>query len=171
MTHEAFNHFHAETADKLWAYLLRICDNREIAKDILQESYLRFLQKPPADTEFAQMKSYLYTIATRFNLDRIKTVNRRREKLRAAFENNGLSGRNEMPIEYIQVDMEIIFARLKSRERALLWLAYVEEQPHRAIANILGMREKSVKVLLFRARRKLAKILKKHKLDEGVLFE
>ena len=53
----------------------------------------------------------------------------------------------------------IIPQRIAPRERALLWLAYGEGRPHREIAGILDVAELSVRVLLFRARRKLAKIL------------
>jgi len=50
-------------------------------------------------------------------------------------------------------------ARLKPRERAMLWLAYAEGASHREIAAILGLRPASLKLLLFRARRRLAVLL------------
>ena len=55
-----------------------------------------------------------------------------------------------------------MFGELKPRERALLWLAHVEEADHDEIGEALGLKSKSVRVLLFRARKKLAEILKKH---------
>jgi RNA polymerase sigma-70 factor (ECF subfamily) len=48
-----------------------------------------------------------------------------------------------------------------------LWLAYFEGFDHGEIAAALGLREKSVRVLLFRARRKLALILKRRNLRDG----
>jgi RNA polymerase sigma-70 factor (ECF subfamily) len=50
--------------------------------------------------------------------------------------------------------------RLRPRERALLWLAYGVGQPHTEIAGTLGLTTGSVKPLLFRARRKLAALLR-----------
>ncbi len=47
------------------------------------------------------------------------------------------------------------FAALKPRERALLWLAYVEGESHEEIANALGLSRGSIKVLLSRARGRL----------------
>jgi RNA polymerase sigma-70 factor (ECF subfamily) len=52
-----------------------------------------------------------------------------------------------------------VFARLKPQEQSLLWLAYVEGFDHREIAIALQLRERSVRVLLFRARRRLASLL------------
>jgi RNA polymerase sigma-70 factor (ECF subfamily) len=46
-------------------------------------------------------------------------------------------------------------------ERSLLWLAYVEGSEHREIAAALGLKQKSIRVLLFRARQKFAQILKR----------
>jgi RNA polymerase sigma factor (sigma-70 family) len=51
------------------------------------------------------------------------------------------------------------FAELKPRERALLWLAYVEQQDHQQIAQSLGLSRGSVKVLLSRARGRLRNLL------------
>jgi RNA polymerase sigma-70 factor (ECF subfamily) len=50
-------------------------------------------------------------------------------------------------------------ARLKPRERALLWLAYAQGSSHEEIAQSIGVRRSSVKLLLFRARRRLAALL------------
>jgi len=47
-------------------------------------------------------------------------------------------------------------ARLKPRERDLLWLAYAQGSSHKEIAQVLGLKAASIKLLLFRARRRLA---------------
>ena len=49
--------------------------------------------------------------------------------------------------------------RLKPRDRSMLWLAYAEGSSHREIAQVHGLKVGSVKLLLFRARRRLAKLL------------
>ena len=59
----------------------------------------------------------------------------------------------------LRVDMTRMFSQLAVQQRQMLWLAYVEGADHREIAAALGLRERSVRVLLFRARRKLARLL------------
>jgi RNA polymerase sigma-70 factor (ECF subfamily) len=49
---------------------------------------------------------------------------------------------------------------LSSRQQDALWLAYAEGSTHEEIADVLGMKTSSIKLLLFRARRKLAGILR-----------
>jgi RNA polymerase sigma-70 factor (ECF subfamily) len=62
--------------------------------------------------------------------------------------------------------VERCLRELKPRERALLWLAHVEGADHREIAAVLGVAEPSVRVLLFRARRRLAAVLEKRGLED-----
>jgi RNA polymerase sigma-70 factor (ECF subfamily) len=59
-----------------------------------------------------------------------------------------------------QTDLQRAMARLKPRERTLLWLAYAQGESHRDIAGMLGLKTGSIKLLLFRARRRLAGLLK-----------
>ena len=51
--------------------------------------------------------------------------------------------------------------RLKPRDRAMLWLAYAEGSTHREIAATLGLNAGSVKLMLFRARQRLAERLRR----------
>jgi len=62
----------------------------------------------------------------------------------------------------LTADMHQLFAQISIQERSLLWLAYVEGAAHREIAGILSVKEKSVKVLLHRARGKMEAILREH---------
>jgi RNA polymerase sigma-70 factor (ECF subfamily) len=66
-------------------------------------------------------------------------------------------------------DVKHAFAQLDQRQRSLLWLAYVEEFDHKEIAATTGIKEQSVKVLLFRARQRLAAIMKSVGIGREVL--
>ena len=60
-----------------------------------------------------------------------------------------------------------MFGRLEVKERALLWLAYVETASHRDIAGALGLKESSIRVLVFRARKKLAGLWARRQKERG----
>ncbi len=59
-----------------------------------------------------------------------------------------------------RMDIAKTFGVLRPMERQLMWLAYVEGATHREIAAALGLREGSVRVLLSRARAKMAALLR-----------
>ncbi len=56
---------------------------------------------------------------------------------------------------------------MRPRERQLLWLAYAEGYSHREIASITGLASASIRLLLFRARRKIARLLRENAADDG----
>jgi RNA polymerase sigma-70 factor (ECF subfamily) len=69
--------------------------------------------------------------------------------------------------EHGTTSIEEAFQLLRVRDRALLWLAYVEEASHAEIAAALGCGARSVRVLLFRARRRMERILREHNICSG----
>lgn len=149
-----FTAFYDETAVALRGYIRRVSGESEPADDLLQETYLRFLRAQPAVADRAAMKAYLYKTATAAIYDRWR--NRRRERLWWVRQAKPPA---PPPPAAGTGDVTRCFEKLKPRERALLWLAYVEGCSHSEIAAALGLAEKSVKVLLFRARRNLESVL------------
>ena len=65
----------------------------------------------------------------------------------------------------VRLDVGKAFDRLPPNQRMLVWLAYVEGYEHREIARQMGLGEKSVRVLLFRARHRLAGLLRQVGVD------
>lgn len=158
-----FRTLYERTARPLWSYLYRVCSNAALADDLLQEAYYRLLRARFAETDQNYMKNYLFRIAT--NLLRDHWRQPRSEPLSETAESEpGLKGVSlvcESAAETIdaQSDVQGVLRRMKPRERQLLWLAYVEGSSHREIADIVGLKEHSIRPLLFRARRKLASLL------------
>jgi RNA polymerase sigma-70 factor, ECF subfamily len=156
LSHQQFEAFYAQTARGLRSYICRIAGGAALADDIVQESYVRLLVAPPMGEE--HRKAYLYRTATNLVTDQWRAQSRHRKWWRL------WPRRQEAEAHSVELasDMQSLFRQIAPRERALLWLAYVEGADHREIAAILQLKEKSVKVLLFRARRKMEAILKDH---------
>ena len=51
------------------------------------------------------------------------------------------------------------FLDTQARDRQILWLAHAEGYTHPEIAQITGLASASIRLLLFRARRKIARLL------------
>jgi RNA polymerase sigma-70 factor (ECF subfamily) len=148
-----FRLFYEQTARPLWAYLARVSGSRDQADDLLQESYCRFLAARLPEMEPAHRKNYLFRIATNLLRDgwrRSEPVTDGETPEKAC--DDQLESR---------ADVRRGFEQLKARERQLLWLAYVEGSDHQEIARITGLRVASIKMLLFRARRRLAEVLRR----------
>lgn len=155
MDEDAFRAFYDRTAAPLLAYLCRLSGDRQLADDLLQESYYRLLKAREAFESEAHRRHYLYRIATNLVRDSRRGFQR---SLRAAVPVTDIAGAAEDREGH--ADVRRAMARLKPRERALLWLAYAQGASHGEIAAVLGLKTGSVKLLLFRARRKMAGLLR-----------
>ncbi|MGA2588555.1 MAG: RNA polymerase sigma factor [Bryobacteraceae bacterium] len=159
MDEDTFRAFYERTARGLWAYLARVTGDRQLADDLLQETFYRFLRAAATYDSETHRRNSLYRIATNLARDV-----RRRSLARAASIPVGdeiervPSGQDAGATERM-ADFTRAMARLKPRERAILWLAYAEGASHQEIADSLGLRPTSLKPMLFRARRKLADLL------------
>jgi RNA polymerase sigma-70 factor (ECF subfamily) len=149
-------------ARPLWGFLYRTLGNAADADDALQEVFLRYLQAPLATQEAAQVRPYLFRIAGNLAIDRQRRRAREERRDAGAEALDTLAAAQPPVSESVQRrrDMARSFRELSPRERVLLWLAHVEGAPHAEIAGALGLRTGSVAVLLFRARKKLGRLLK-----------
>jgi RNA polymerase sigma-70 factor (ECF subfamily) len=161
LSREQFDDFYNRTAPALRAFIRRVSGDATATDDFLQETYMRMLNAPPLTAQ--QRKSYLYRTAANLITDYHRAQSRRRRWWE-------LIPRRPEAIDtraHLPTDLERLFLSIAAQERALLWLAYVEGSDHREIAAVLGVKEKSVKVLLYMARVKMEKILREHGFEGG----
>ena len=154
MDQAAFRSFYLKTAPPLRAYIARSVGSLHAADDVLQDAFMRFLAKAPQGLSEAEMRGYLYRTAETLIVDRWRQRRRERERDEAAAEL-----REDTVEAHFGADVDRAFRALHPRQRSLLWMAYVEGLDHREIAAATGVGEKSVRVLLLRARGAFAGIL------------
>ena len=162
MDEDTFRAFYDRTARSLWSYLSRTTCDPQIADDLLQESFYRFLRTRGHWESEAHRRAYLFRIATNLVLDGRR---RARRGLTVPLPDPDHStfpaaGGDVAEASVRRTDLRRAMDRLRPRERALLWLAYAQGHAHTEIAHTLGVKTGSVKLLLFRARRKLAGLLR-----------
>lgn len=159
MTEEAFRAFYDLTARPMRVYLARMTNDDRLADDLLQETYYRFLRSTVAFDNDDHRRRYLYRIATNLVHDY-----RRRPHVEVPsaalpepvyhFTDPNLAERAAR-----RIDLHRAMARLKPRERSMLWLAYALGWSHEEIAQSIGVKTGSLKPMLHRARQRLAGLL------------
>jgi RNA polymerase sigma-70 factor, ECF subfamily len=152
MDEQQFQLLYDATARPIHAYLIGVTGQRDIADDVLQETYFRFLQRHPAGLPAAETRPYLFRIAT--NLLRDRWRSRQESQWPENFDQSHACDVDT------QLDVRHVMQALKPKERELLWLAYVEGMSHKEIAIATGLTALSVRPLLFRARKKAASLLR-----------
>ena len=152
MDEQEFQSLYDATARPILAYLIGVTGQRDVADDVLQETYCRFLVRHPATMELDEARRYLFRIAINLLRDRWRSGEGRYwvETVEEGFT----------PDMNAQLDVRSMMRSLKPRERELLWLAYVEGMSHAEIAKATGLSTMSIRLLLFRARRRAAALLR-----------
>jgi len=156
-----------EHGDFLRGYCYRLTGSVADASDLVQESFVRAIERPPRDTT-APWRPWLVRVATNLLRDR-----RRREKREyigswlpapvdtasESWWSSGLAddvaGRYEAA-ESVTFAFLLALERLTPRERAVLLLRDVYDYSTRECADALELSEPNVKTTLHRARRALA---------------
>lgn len=148
-----FRALYTRTAAPLRACVARTIGHAAHADDIVQEAYLRLLRKPVPTRDEQELRAYLFRIASNLVVDHWRT---HKHESGETVPERGASG----PDQALRLDIGRLFARLKPRERQLVWLAHVEGADHKEIAATLGLRAGSIRVLLSRARSRFAALLR-----------
>lgn len=154
-----FHALYARTAAPLRAYIARAMATTAHADDILQETFLRLLRTPLATRDLDELRAYAFRVAGNLMTDHWRA---RRHESDEPAPDHGRTG----PDLGLRVDVRRLFARLTPRDRQLMWLAHVEQASHQEIAQSLGLKAGSIRVLLSRARGRLASLLRANGREE-----
>jgi RNA polymerase sigma-70 factor, ECF subfamily len=158
MDNDEFAAFYDRSAKPLWAYLARTSGDPALADDLVQESFIRFLTCSPALDGEVACRRYLFRIASNLLRDhwrRHRTVSI--EDLPAE-----LSAAPDLCAQSdSRLTLSPALAQMRPRDRQLLWLAHAENYSHREIAEITGLAAASIRLMLFRARRQMSRLITK----------
>ncbi len=152
MDEPAFEAFHRKTARLLWNRLYRLTGNAAKADDISQKAYIQFIRMVDTSRSEPEQRAYLYKLATRLTVDEW----RREERERFPRWLPIVSRRSSEQQVEMRTGVEKAMGGLSVRDRAILWMAYVDGASHQEIAEAVGIGAASVKVILFRARKRMA---------------
>ena len=151
-----FQDFYKRQKDKLFSYLMRMTGDYYLSMDIMQESFLRCLEKYRNKTINITL---LYTIARNVLIDLIRK-DKRKGDLEQDVVDQGTDLENNFLIKQEYRRIIVAMNKLETDEREILALVLTEELKYREIASIMGINEGNVKIKVHRARLKLKEILK-----------
>lgn len=120
-----------EQYDKIYRYCYFRLHNRELAEDVTQETFLRYLKNYQCSTTASALK-YMYTIARNLCVDEYRRI--KTESLDEAIQEHAIE-------ENLLTNITVRFAlsRLTPDEQELLLLRYVNEVPVSTLGKIYGV--------------------------------
>jgi len=154
---KSFERFYQQYRERFFAYLVRFIGDRDLAGEIMQESFTRYLERY-GDRQCEPR--LLYTIGRNAALDVF------RHRQRAApmdMETPDHDGGQEQRLVVKQtcLHMQQALLKLSPNEQDVLSLVVSGDLNYREIGEIIGITEANVKVRVHRARVKLRNYMKK----------
>lgn len=161
--------WHEDEADVAYAWLFReefatvvrtaflILHDRQEAEDVAQEAFTQLLVHWRKVGRYERPEAWVRRVAIRLAARRL-----RRERLRDVLHRSV-----DPPVPTLPVDVDLLRAlrALPAQQRAAVALFYLEDRPMAEIAQILGCSKATVKVHLFKARKRLAELLGEEHVD------
>jgi RNA polymerase sigma-70 factor (ECF subfamily) len=154
MNTNEYNRCVDEHADGLYRFLLKNIRDEEVARDLVQESFMKLWEKRK-EVEQAKSKSYLFTTGYHTMIDHIRKNSRNvaYETVEYSEESydRGYSDLKEILNEAVE--------KLPVDQRSVVMLRDYEGYSYKEIADITNLSEAQVKVYIYRARLFLKKYI------------
>ena len=177
---EAFNPLVYKYQQKIYNLIYRKVRDRETAKDLCQEVFLKAWQALPNFKGQSVFYSWLYQIAVNRSIDFLRKRNRRQV---IGFEELPQNADDTLQMIEVQPspcallekkELEHIIRKairkLPSGQRSIIYLRHWEGIPIKEIASRLGKSENTVKTYLYHARRKLQSLLLPYLQNESIAW-
>jgi len=145
-----------DVSDGLYRFLLKNTRERELARDLVQEAFMRLWERHE-DVHAEKGKSWLFSTAYHAMIDHIRKYSRMETletgKYKPDTINHGYSDLKEILNKAVE--------QLPDVQRSVILLRDYEGYSYREIGEIAGLSESQVKVYIFRARMFLKKFIGK----------
>ena len=135
-------------ADAVYRFIVKNLRDEEAAQDVVQDAFEKVWIKAE-EIQFEKAKSYLFTTAYRFMLERIRKQSRIIPLDDFASQRIADTLKPEVDLKRI---LDEALARLPEIQRSVVMLRDYEDYNYEEIGMITGLNASQVKVYIFRAR-------------------
>lgn len=153
----AFDRAYTQYRARLFAFLLRLCRRRDLAEDLLQETFLRLARHARRLLPDTQLRAWLYTVARNLYLSHRRWVLVDLDRLSALTPPKGLAADPLTPFELTAANeterrLEHALAELPLKYREVLLLIAVDGLTPSEAATVLSLSPEALRQRLKRAR-------------------
>ena len=156
----SFEALYNELAPEIFRFVFVMTKERTSAQDVVSETFIRLWRS--MDTyNGGNFRSYAFTIARNCTMD---VFRKQKHEAGAAIDESVIVSGERSPIDMaIQSENEkrvyAALMQLSSKDKEVLVLRFFESMPIKEVAKLLGRSEASVKIIQYRALRKMRKLL------------
>lgn len=146
----------------IYRVVLRIVNSEDIAEELVQEAFIKYHQHREKLPDIAQSKYWLIRVSKNMALNYQKRKGREYKAYEKAFfepKRVQETGETELLRQDSAAQVQAVLQQLPEKLRTVLILKEYGDLSYREIGAIMGIREGNVKVRVFRARERIAKMM------------
>ncbi len=155
MTIREYNKCVDDFSDGIYRFLLKNARNTELARDLVQDSFMKLWIKRK-DVSYAKSKSYLFTTAYHALIDHIRKSSRMEDNAETTMAS--VTGVEDSYSDVKEI-LDKALDRLPAIQKSVVLLRDYEGYSYKEIGEITGLSETQVKVYIYRARLYLKKYI------------
>lgn len=152
-----FDLAYAAYSARVYAFVLRLSKRRDLAEDLLQQTFLRLAERGPELRADSDLKAWLFTVAHHAFVSQVRV---QVETVEGALEMLASPPAN-VEARLLLGDVEHALGELRVEDRELLLLVGVEGLAPSKVASIMGIDPSAARQRLARARARLLSALER----------
>lgn len=169
-----------ENYDRVYNTAIAILLNNELAKDAVQEAFLRAFLKIDTLKDKSKFSIWICSITRNICKDMLRQICKQRNKNVSIYDEEGNLKNNIIELSNLNVpdkicedhearqELKALIDEMDADTQTIINLRYFEDFTYEQIAEYMNIKENNVKVKLHRAKRKMADKIKKHLAMGGV---
>lgn len=157
---QAFSGLVAKYQSYMYTVCLNILKTKPDAEEATQDTFIKAYKKLGSYKDESKFSSWLYKIAYRTCLDMLRKRKNTTDIDEVAYglaDTTTVAG--ELEQDEMKTQLKAAIKKLSPREAGMITMYYLEELSVKELAETTGIQLSNVKVVLFRARKKLASII------------
>ncbi len=149
---------------KVYNIALGICKNEEDARDVSQEVFIKVYRKLDSFSFNSTFSTWIYTITRNTTLDYLRKESKRRNATVSEDKIEMLEDGEKKPLDKIISDENVAFlkkymAKLNDDDRVILTFREIDGHSYEELSKVFGLKVGTVKSKIFRAKKKLRKLI------------
>ncbi len=160
---QAYLRAYDECADAIFRHCVLRIGDRELGKDLMQETYLRAWEYLCKGENVKNLRAFLYKVANNLIIDTYRKGRKQREESLEAMQEAGVDIPSADPGPLHRASQQEVIDTLQEIEepyRTAVILRYIDGLPPREIAELLKISPNVVSVRIHRGLEKLMTLLK-----------
>ncbi len=158
---KAFEALYDRYHQKLQWFSRRITGNKEQAEDIVQDTFIKLIDKPQAFNPAQKFSTWIYTVVNNASLSAIKNESNRARLIDEHYvQTDSTLMKHQYDASLIRQTINTIYGELNEKEKMVFVLRFEQDLSIKEISGIAQLPEGSVKSCLFYLLKKIDKQLK-----------